>query len=587
MVPVTGLTFVRVPLRAPDLPYRFPRPGRASVVVAPFAGAYPPERAEPEEAGSGDALRRVRLRLRLTLVAAALLPIAVAVPLVRLVTSQAPPPAIEELAGWAALVVLLVGFIAWMARQIVQPALELEASRARLRLAYDEAREVALRDGLTGLGNHRAFHEEFAAYVDQARRYGHPLSLVVLDIDEFKLLNDSAGHAVGDDLLAEVGRILRRATRQADRAYRIGGDEFAILLPHTDGDGALQLARRLLANGLEIRPEGRYEQPISFSVGVGAYPEHGTSREHLQQRVDSALGRGKQSGRTVVTLVDLELDREQLDAQKRAALSAAVVRTLAERAFRPVYQPIINLSSGRSIGVEGLIRPSAESGFADSDGLFAAAEIGGRVVELDLACLEVVVAGAAAVPAPLFVTINISALTLEAPEFGATRLLALLDRAGVAPERAVVELTERDTVHDMVRVSTVLERLRAAGVRVAADDVGAGNAGLRLLSQFRFDVVKIDLSLVQAGAGRDTVREVLGTLVDLSARWKALVVAEGIETADQLTMVRELGIGAGQGYLLARPAERVALERVDVEALLAPEPDPFTRLGLDRPVTAG
>jgi EAL domain-containing protein (putative c-di-GMP-specific phosphodiesterase class I) len=131
-------------------------------------------------------------------------------------------------------------------------------------------------------------------------------------------------------------------------------------------------------------------------------------------------------------------------------------------------------------------------------------------------------------------------------------------------------------------VATVLQRLRAAGVRVAADDVGAGNAGLRLLSQLRFDVVKIDLSLVQGGAGHVAVREVVGSLVDLSARWGARVIAEGIETADQLTLVRELGIGAGQGYLLGRPAAQPAVARVDVDGLSVPA-DAFARLGLDRP----
>ena len=540
-----------------------------------------------EEHPSPNSLRIVKLRLALTLVATAILPVAIGAPAIRALADQTNPLALEELLGLLAVVATLVSFIAWMARQILHPAAELEASRARLRLAYDEAREVALRDALTGLGNHRAFQEEFEALLDSSRRYGGPLSLVLIDLDEFKMVNDSAGHAVGDDLLAEVGRILRRTTRQADRAYRIGGDEFALLLPQTDAEGATHLARRLLATGLEVRPGARYERPISFSAGVGAFPEHGTSREQLQQQVDSAMYRGKRSGRTVVTMVDLDLDREHVDSQKRAELSAAVARVLAARSLRPVYQPIVHLPTGRIIGFEGLVRPDSASGFPHPGSLFAAAEIGGRVVELDLACLETVLGGAAAVPAPLLVALNVSPRTLEAPEFGATRLLALLDRARVAPERVILEITERDTISDIARVTTVLERLRAAGVRVAADDVGAGNAGLRLLSQFRFDVVKIDLSLVQAGAGQTTVREILRTLVELSARWGALVVAEGIETADQLVLVRELGVGAGQGYLLARPAPEISVERIDVDALTVPPADPFSRLGLDRQAPLG
>jgi diguanylate cyclase (GGDEF)-like protein len=495
---------------------------------------------------------------------------------------------VPVLAGLGGLIALIVMFIVWMARRILDPAVELDASRTRLKLAYDEAREAALRDSLTGLGNHRAFQEEFAAMIDQARRYGHPLSLILIDVDEFKLVNDSFGHAVGDDLLAEIGRLMRRVTRQADRAFRIGGDEFALVLTHTDAEGAVLLGRRLLAAGLETRPEGRYTKAISFSAGVSTFPDHGVSREDLQTQADAALYRGKRSGRTTVTLADPDVDQVVLDDHRRAVLSAAIARIVAARAVKPVYQPIVHLPTGRIIGFEGLIRPDPATGFADPGSLFAAAEVTGRSVELDLVCMEAVVAGAAAIPDPALASINVSPRTLEAPEFSASRLLALLDAARIDPSRVVLELTEHDAIDDIGRVRTVLEGCRAAGIRIAADDVGAGNAGLRLLSQFRFDVVKIDLSLVQAGAGNLPVREVLDSIVKLAETWGALVVAEGVETTDQLATVRGLGIEAGQGYLLGRPAERLDLERVDIEALLARDPGPLARLDLDRlPVMQG
>jgi len=388
---------------------------------------------------------------------------------------------------------------------------------------------------------------------------------------------------VGDELLAEVGRLLREQIRRADRAFRVGGDEFAILLPHTGADGAAQLARRVLATGLSVRAAAAYARPISFSAGVVSYPEHAATREQLQLYADSAMYRGKRSGRTVVTIVDPALDGERVDEQKRAALSGAVAQVIDERALRPVYQPLVHLETGRVIGFEGLIRPTPGSPFANPGALFAAAEVGGRIVDLDLACLAVVIAGATAIPAPLLVTLNISPRTLEAPEFGAARLLNMLDHAGFPADRVILEITEREVIHDVPRVLSVLERCRAAGIRIAADDVGAGNAGLRLLSQFRFDVVKIDLSLVQAGTGHDTVRSVLSTLVDLARRWGALVVAEGVETQAQLAMAGELAIDAGQGYLLGRPGDRVDIDRIDIAALLRPSDDPFVRLGLQRP----
>jgi diguanylate cyclase (GGDEF)-like protein len=545
-----------------------------------------PRAATPEAPPTGDTLRLVRVRLYLTIAAAAVLPMALGFVLLRVVALG--PNGLEpvHLAALAAIGALLVALTRWMTHQILRPADELAASRSRLHRAYEEVREFALVDGLTGLGNHRSFQEEFESLLDQARRYGHELSLVLLDIDEFKHVNDAQGHATGDELLAEVGRLLRQEIRRADRGFRIGGDEFAILLSHTGAAGAAQQARRILASGLAVRPAAGYARPISFSAGVASYPQHATTREQLQLYADSALYRGKRSGRTAITIVDPALDSEHVDEQKRAALSAAISAVIAERALRPVYQPLVHLESGRVLGYEGLVRPMPGSPFAGPGALFVAADVGGRIIDLDLACLATVIGGATAIPAPLGVALNVSPRTLEAPEFGAARLVNMLHDAGVAPDRVILEVTERDVIHDVARVVEVLERCRAAGIRIAADDVGAGNAGLRLLSQFRFDVVKIDLSLVQAGTGREAIRAVLPTLVDLGRRWGALVVAEGVETQAHLSMIMELGIEAGQGYLLGRPGDRVDLERIDVKALLVPSDDPFVRLGIERPDAA-
>lgn len=542
-----------------------------------------PRHPAAEEAADGGLLRLVKIRLILALVAAAILPLAVTLSAIRVVDAAGPGVDPLVLLALVVLGAVLVGLVVRMAGRVLEPAAEFEASRGRLRDAYDEVREFALVDGLTGLGNHRAFQEAFEGEMSRAQRYGQELSLVLLDLDEFKLVNDAQGHAVGDSLLAEVGRLIRAQVRRSDRAFRIGGDEFALILPQTSADGAQLLARRLLATGLELRPERSYQRPISFSAGVSSFPAQSRDRVQLRTFADSALYRGKRSGRTTVTMADPALDGEQVDEQKRAVLSAAIAKVLAEQSLHAVYQPIIHLESGRVIGFEGLIRTALDSAFANPGALFTAAEVSGRVVELDLACLTTVLAGAARVAAPTLITLNVSPRTLEAPEFGASRFLALISRAGIAPSRVILEVTERDIISDVPRVVAVLEQCRAAGVRIAVDDVGAGNAGLRLLSQFRFDVVKIDLSLVQAGAGKETVRAVLGSLVDLAGRLGALVVAEGIETAGQLTMARDLGMDAGQGYLLGRPGRAIDVDRVDIESLQRPPEDPYVALGLAFP----
>jgi len=486
------------------------------------------------------------------------------------VVISAPIPLVEmpiqAIGALVALLALLFAFTAWMARQILRPAAALEASRSRLRELYESAREAALRDSLTGLGNHRAFQEAVARMVEGARRYGTGFSLVLIDIDEFKRINDTRGHAVGDQLLEEVGLLITETIRTTDAAFRIGGDEFALLLPHTDAEGALLLARRLLARGLDDRARGGYRAPISFSAGVTACPEFGNTRLELTAQADAALYRGKRTGRTVVTIYDPAKDHGHVDEGMRAELSSAITAVIESGKLTPVYQPIVTLATGQVTGYEGLVRVPKESTFAHAGAMFDAAEIAGRVHDLDRAALDTVLRGAADLHEGVSLSVNMSPRTLESPEFSSTAFLAILRRYGISPDRIVLEMTEREAIRDPERLRTVLLGIQDAGVRLAADDVGAGNAGLRLLSQFRFDVVKIDLSLVQRGTN-DQGNSVLRSIVEVAERMGARTVAEGIETSSQLRTARHLGITGGQGYLLGRPGPDRDLTWVDIEAL--------------------
>jgi diguanylate cyclase (GGDEF)-like protein len=403
--------------------------------------------------------------------------------------------------------------------------------------------------------------------VDQSRRYGTQFALILLDIDEFKRINDTRGHAIGDDLLTEVGNLIRATIRAADAGYRIGGDEFAILLPSTGIEGADTTTRRLLTRGLDDRPNGVYRGQISFSAGITLCPDLGTTRLQLTAQADAALYRGKRGGRTLVSIFDPALDRGHVDEEMRAELSAAVAAVIESDGLTPVYQPIVELQSGRILGYEGLVRVAPDSGFRHTGALFDAAEVAGRVLELDRAALEVVLRGAKGVPEDSLLSINVSPRSFETAEFNSTVFLAILRRHGVSPGRVILELTERDAIRDTERLRATILHLQEAGVRVAADDVGAGNAGLRLLSQFRFDVVKIDLSLVQGGASQDQTLSVLASLVGLARRWGALTIAEGVETAAQLQMIRSIDVDAGQGYLLARPGAILDFNEIDLDKL--------------------
>jgi diguanylate cyclase (GGDEF)-like protein len=509
-------------------------------------------------------LHLVRLRLRLALLTMAVLPMALSMTLFKAALgATAGGEALGVLGVMVGLTVVMAAMTVWMTRQILRPAEELERSGLEMSKKYESAREDSLRDALTGLGNHRAFQEELDRELEWYQRYRVPVALLLVDLDDLKLVNDSEGHAAGDDLLRGMGRLIGDVARYADRAFRIGGDEFAILMPHTDAEGATQIAHRLLERAVQSNGRNR---PIPFSGGISACPQYATTRTQLYAQADAALYWCKRHGRASVDVFNPLRDRSATQ-EATNELSAQIARVVSEGLVRPAYQPIVDLTTGRVIGFEGLSRPTPESGFADPGTMFTAGETVGRTVELDLACLHAVIAGAKEMPADQLLTINVSPRTIEAPHFSPEALIAILARYDIKPERVVVELTEREKVEDITRLQQTLAALQRTGLRIAADDVGAGNAGLRLLSQFRFDIVKIDLSLVQEGAERDSSRAVLRSLRDLAGRWGASVIAEGLETAGQLRSIRELGMTAGQGYLLARPMPHPNLLHIDLEPL--------------------
>jgi diguanylate cyclase (GGDEF)-like protein len=514
-------------------------------------------RSRPRRAPTNPEL--IRTRLRLALLAVGVVPLALASALLYVASPGRVP--IEFLALFPLVGICLVPIVIWLPRHLLRlTGLEQQSSEVRRR--NEAARTDTLRDALTGLGNHRAFQEELDRQLELYNRYQVRVALLVIDLDDLKLVNDSEGHAAGDEMVRELGRIIHQSVRYSDRAFRIGGDEFAVLMPHTDAAGAQHLAKRLQERATQS-PSAR---PVPFSGGISVCPQLATTRSQLYAQADAALYWCKRHGRSAVEVFHPVRD-QGANVEATGDLSAAIARVISEGRLRPVYQPIVDLNTGQVLGFEGLVRPSPESGFADPGAMFVAADAVGRTVELDQACLQTVVAGARAVPANQLLTVNISPRTVEAPHFSADSLLAVLERNGIEPGRVVVELTERETVQDISRLQATLSALQRAGVRIAADDVGAGNAGLRLLSQFRFDIVKIDLSLVQEGAEKASSWAVLRSLRDLAGRWGAAVIAEGVETVSQLRTVRELGMTAGQGYLLGRPMPHPTLTSVDIAAI--------------------
>jgi diguanylate cyclase (GGDEF)-like protein len=481
--------------------------------------------------------------------------------------------------GNAILVLLLAAFclppiLAWLGMAISREVDALERERDELKRLYGRARHDALVDGLTGLGNHRAFQDELARQLEVSKRMDLPLALLLIDVDDLKVVNDTKGHAGGDRLLEAVGHATASVLRRGDRAFRVGGDEFAILLPVSDVETGLAVGRRILAAAVNGGDPSTPIEPFSVSIGVSAYPSPSIASQDLYRNADAALYWCKRHGRTAVVAFDAERHGLASDDRSVAELSEAVSTVLATRALRPVYQPIFSMTTGRAIGFEALVRPTGGALFSDASALFGAAEAADRTVELDLACLETVAAGARMPDRDVYLSVNLSPRTLESNQFRVGDLKAIFQRHDIPLDRIVLELTEREQVEDLEQLRANVEACRRAGMRLAADDVGAGNAGLRLLSEIHFDIVKIDLSLVQGGVMQDPSHAVLRALQELAAQWKASIVAEGVETAPQLSVIRSIGVTAGQGYLLGRPASTMTEVAVDLDQLEASaEPD--------------
>ena len=463
--------------------------------------------------------------------------------------------------------VLFAAILLLLRRRVARGIATVSRDFIELREAYDRARLDSLLDGLTGLGNHRAFQEELDARIGQARDDEQPLALVMIDVDDLKTINDVKGHAAGDDLLRAVAQIMRANLRRGDGAYRTGGDEFALLLPGCDAESAEVIANHLLASALS----GNHGRTGAFSVtiGISAFPGPSTDRHQIIHHADAALYAGKRHGRTNVQRFDPTKHGIAEDARSLAQLESAVVRVASEDLLRAVYQPIYSLTTGLIIGFEGLVRPSPESGFSSPTSLFVAAEATRRTVELDVVCARAVLAGAAELGRERYLSINLSPRTLESDAFSVQEILALARRHGVAPSQLVVEITERESVDDLRRLQQAIATLRRNEVRVAIDDVGAGNAGLRLLSDVEYDILKIDLSLVRASATHGATEAVLQALGTLARTRGHRIVAEGIETPDHLESVLELRYDAGQGYLFGRAEPTLDRRPIDLFALLS------------------
>jgi diguanylate cyclase (GGDEF)-like protein len=417
------------------------------------------------------------------------------------------------------------------------------------------ALQRATRDGLTDIPNHRAFEDELAQATAAAGRNQDPLALALLDLDHFKLINDRHGHPQGDALLRRVAAVLRDG-RAADRAYRIGGDEFALLMPNTDEQGARILMRRLSRTLGEI--------DAAASIGV-ATMRAGYSAEELRAEADAALYEAKRrGGKGFVSFVEICDHVSVTTTSKREA----VRRLVEEGHLSTVFQPIWNFGSGELLGIEALTRPDPSYGLSGPAEAFDIAEQIGCAHELDELCAIRALTAASDLPDGALLFVNLIPKTLELDFDGNEWLHNGVERAGLAPGRVVLEVTERLGART-VPVIKSLDHLREQGFRLALDDVGTGNAGLEMLRKIGAEYVKLDQAIVAAAATEPNARAVLMAMATFARQTGAFVIAEGIEDEETLEFLRGVEaldarpgtiIQGGQGFELGRPSARMPTE---------------------------
>lgn len=447
---------------------------------------------------------------------------------------------------------------------VIQPLLD---ERGRLQGFTSSSRDVTERqrmearlryaancDALTGLVNRAHFLERLEA----ALAKGRALAVLFVDLDRFKVVNDSLGHEVGDALLKMISARLRDQVREDDTVARLGGDEFCVLLERLESEAeAVRISERLLAALAEpFALEGR-EVFVGASIGI-AYGEPGAVRaDELLRNADIAMYRAKHGGRGGYVVFDRAMHQEALS---RLTLETDLRRALERGELSLVYQPIFALAGGEPIGFEALCRWQRNGVPVPPDQFIALAEETGLITELDAWVLETASAQLAAWRrggADWGISVNLASRSFEQPDLP-ERLRGLLAASGLPARCLTLEITER-TVMDRGG-GAKLSALRALGVRVEVDDFGTGYSSLRYLHELPLDSLKIDRSFV-AQLGGDQPGAVVRSILALADQLGLQVVAEGIETEEQLERLRALGCAFGQGYLLARPLPPAEVER--------------------------
>jgi diguanylate cyclase (GGDEF)-like protein len=464
-------------------------------------------------------------------------------------TQQAPR---GSLLGLGVLILLLA--VVRQTQQLGERDRLLDAERA-VAEGRAQLQHQAQHDALTGLPNLLLLRDRAERAIAQARRQGQRVALLFIDLDQFKEVNDTLGHAAGDALLKYLAAELKTLLREADTVARQGGDEFCIVLPGVQHPAEVTVvAEKVMALSRHSVVVDGHELPLHMSVGIALYPDNAADFDSLMQAADTAMYRAKSAGRKGYRFYDAAMNTEAL---VRLQLRTGLAQALRRQELSLVYQPQVDLRSGATVGVEALLRwHSAELGEVSPARFIPVAEDSGLIVDiggwvLHEACRQAMAWRAQGLP-PVRMAVNISVLQFRRGNLEQQVMQALAD-TGLEPAGLELELTESVLMQEHDKVLHTLDRLAALGVGLAIDDFGTGYSSLSYLQRLRVRTLKIDRSFVSQAEASPSALAIVRAVVQMADAVGLHTLAEGVETPAQRQLLIECGCTGGQGYWFAKP----------------------------------
>ena len=431
--------------------------------------------------------------------------------------------------------------------------------REAVAARQEQVLRLAYRDPLSDLPNRALFNDRLRTALEAAKRSGAPLSVLLMDLDRFKYINDTLGHHMGDQVLQQVAKRLVSLVRKSDTTARLGGDEFAVLLLNSGVEAARGVAQKIVAGLEQPIAVDQHSLDVRASIGISGFPTHGAEAETLVRQADAAMYAAKR-GNSGLAVYEARMHAQH---EEQLTLLSELRQAIERNELRLVYQPKVALLGGMATGVEALVRWMHPSkGMVAPDRFIPFAEQTGFIKTITAWVLDAAARQGAAwrdAGRSVRISVNISAQDLLNPDLPG-QLTAALERHGLPAQLLGIEITESGVMQDAARAIEVLKGMEGLGIGRAIDDFGTGYSSLAYVKQLNVDELKIDRSFIRniVRDGRD--RAIVLSTVELAHNLGLDVVAEGVEDQASANLLRELGCDAIQGWLVSRPLEPAALE---------------------------